>query len=93
MAVYAISTLIVYLITSFLITTTIVRLLGNTPIAKFARRHIYSFPAIPIILFCQFVARICSPLVRTPPLLIRFLFEKLSGKKTLRRHRSGYFKY
>ena len=83
----AIPFLLGYAVTSFLLTAIFVRLNEQSRLAQKIRCHFYWFPIIPLILLSREFSRFVTRGLRALLDLLRYCFERLSGKKTYRRQR------
>ncbi|ATW02543.1 hypothetical protein [Sphingorhabdus sp. YGSMI21] len=77
----------IYLVLAFFFTALFVRFSGQSALARSVRRHFYVFPIIPLIAIFALLLKMAWYMFIYPVRLLRFLFEKLSGKKTLRKRK------
>ncbi|CAO1650650.1 hypothetical protein NYA22BAC_00884 [Parasphingorhabdus sp. NYA22] len=80
-----------YFILSLFITALYVRQAKRSKWTKFLRKHFYFFPIVPIIVPFMTISRLILAINGVVFRSMRWIFEKLSGKKTYRR-RYGYFR-
>ncbi|VWX62023.1 hypothetical protein [Sphingorhabdus sp. 109] len=80
-----------YLVLAFFFSALLVRFFGQSSLSKSIRRHFYIFPAIPLIAIVVLLLKMLWYLILYPTRLLRFLFEKLSGKKTFRKRKYHAF--
>jgi hypothetical protein len=83
--------LTVYLILSLLVAALYVRRNGRGKWTKFLRKYFYLFPLFPIIVAIWVLLQVIAACCRMIFASARWIFEKLSGKKTYRR-KSIYFR-
>lgn len=76
-----------YLVLAFFFSAFLVRFSGQSDLSKSVRRHFYVFPIIPLITIFALLLKVVWYMVLYPIRLLRFLIEKLSGKKTLRKRK------
>lgn len=74
-----------YLVLSFFFSALFVRFAGHCALSTTVRRHFYIFPIVPLVCVILLLVKAGWFILTFPLVLLRLLFEKLSGKRTFRR--------
>lgn len=82
-----------YMLLSFLFTALLVRKTNQSSASRLVLKHFYIFPLVPPATIGLLMVKTGGWMINVPMQGLRSLFEKLSGRKTLRKKRYNLYHY